>query len=144
MSKYVRAQDIQMAIRRDGAPLIPIAANSGTFDRGLQMEEIPLVGQAVPDVDGFNGVKSLGLDLNPRSPEFHDLLDAQEGKNAGDDEFIDAVIDAEFTIDFGRQGRVRYLMPDCVVSEGAHSFGGGTDRVTATITLTSSTLKRLT
>jgi hypothetical protein len=143
VSKYLRAQDVVVTVRRDGEPLLPISVNSGSFDRGLGMEEIALTGQSFSDVDGTNGVKTLQLDLNPRNPDFHTLLDVQEAKNAGVEEYLDAIIDAEFTLDFGRDGRTRYVLPDCVASDVSHSFAGGTERVTAGLTLTSGTVKRL-
>ena len=143
MSKFVRAQDIRIFIRTDGDPLVPLSINSGTFNRGMQMEEVPVVGNDVPEVDGFNGIKQLVIDLNVRSTTFHTLLDTQELKNLSDATAIDTIIDAEFSIDFGRAGRVRYVMPDCVVHEPGTTFSGGPERVTDSLTLTSSRLRRL-
>lgn len=133
MSKFVRAFDITLTVRIDGVPQVPMQVNSGSFNRGHSMEEIPIAGKDVPVVDGINGVKSLTLDVNTRA-WLHDLFDAQELQNRGDAEVF---IEAEFSLDVGGGNVVTYLLPDCIAHEPGTTIGTGTDRVTDTVTLTS-------
>jgi len=134
MSQFPRAFDITLSIRVDGAPSTPLRINSGSWNRGMTTEEVPLVGEDVPDVDGINGLKVLTLDSNAGRWIF-DLFDAQERKNSG--EAPDTVIDAEFSIDLGGGDVATYLMPDCVAHEPGTTFGGSTERVTESVSLTS-------
>jgi hypothetical protein len=137
--KFLRGQDIALAVRVNGDPLPSVSVNSGTLTWGLQVEEVNEAGKATPTVDGFNGPVSLALDINP-SPELIDLMLLQRRKNAGE---IELDIDAEFTLDFARigsQGIRRMVMPDCELSEATTPLTGGTERVTSPFTLTSSQL----
>lgn len=134
MAQFVRAFDITIALRIDGDPKTPLSINSGTFNRGLSMEEVPEVGKAVPSVDGINGLKVLTLDANA-GRWIADLFDVQEAKNSGEDP--DSVIEAEFSIDYGGGDIVKYLMPNCVAHEPGTTFAGGTERVTESVSLTS-------
>ncbi len=131
MGIFTRAFNIELAIRIDGDPQTPLAINSGSFNRGATTEEVPLVGEDVPVVDGINGLKVLTLDSNAAVWIF-DLFDAQEAKNRGDSEMV---IDAEFSIEVDGTV-VRYLMPDCVAHEPGTTFGGSTERVTEAVSLT--------
>jgi hypothetical protein len=122
-------------VRLDGVPQVPLSANSGSYASGLATEEVPLIGLEVPEVDGINGLKVLTMDLNA-NPWLIDLLDAQEAKNAGRSE---VEMDAEFSVDYGGGVVRRRLMPDCVASDHTLTIGGSTDRLTESVTLTSST-----
>lgn len=135
---FPRAFDVEIVIRVDGAVQTPISLNSGTWNRGLTTEEVAEVGKAVPSVDGINGLKVLTLDANA-GRWIHDLFDAQELKNAGEGNVI---IDASFKIKVDGGLPVGYIMPDCVAHEPGSTIGGGTERVTESITLTSETAER--
>jgi hypothetical protein len=139
MAQFVRAFDITIGIRIDGDPKTPLSINSGTWNRGLTTEEVPLVGKPVPAIDGINGIKVLTLDANTGRWIF-DLFDAQEAKNSGDTP--DTVIEAEFSIDLGGGDIARYLMPDCVAHEPGTTFGGSTERVTESVSLSCDTAIR--
>ncbi len=139
MAQFVRAFDITIGIKIDGAPLTPLAINSGTFNRGLTTEEVPLVGKDTPAIDGINGLKVLTIDANS-ARWVYDLFDAQEAKNRNDSP--DTVIEAEFSIDLGGGDVARYLMPDCVAHEPGTTFGGSTERVTESVSLTCDTVIR--
>jgi hypothetical protein len=143
VSNYTRAQDIRITLRRDGEPVVPLSVNSGSWDPGLDVETFMVAGQAEPEVDGINTVCKLELDLNIRNPDYHAVLDAQRAKNRGEAAYRDMVIDAEFVVSFGAQGRARYLLPDCTAHAGSTKWSGGTERVTDSVTLTGSKPKRL-
>lgn len=139
MSKFLRGQDLEVVVRRNGEPLPAISINSGTLTWGLNMEEVNEAGKDTPTVDGFNGVVSLALDTNP-TPQLMDLMILQRQKNAG---LVELDIDAEVTFDFSRIGGIgirRMALPDCELSEATVPITGGTERVTAPFTLTSSRL----
>lgn len=141
MAKFARGQDIEISVRINGDPITPISANSGTWTDALQVEEVNEAGKASPTVDGFNGLCTLQLDVNP-NPRIYDLMDAQYKANRGE---LELDIDVEFTVNYarvGNQGIVRYLMPDCVLHEPGTTIPGSTDRVTKSFTFSSSTRER--
>lgn len=144
MSKYLRGQDINVFVRRDGVPIASVSVNSGSFNPGLEVETIPLAGRKTPDVDGTNGVAVLTLDLNPKDPDWLTLFEAQRRKNAGDEEFRDSVIDAEVSIDWGVSGRRRVLLTDAVLSDGTQAITGTAERAGNNLTLTASDWRTLT
>jgi hypothetical protein len=143
MSTSTRAFNIRIQTRVAGVPQTPWSVNSGTFARGLTNDQFGVQGEAIERVESVPGPKVLTIDANDK-PWCQDLLDLQERKALGEVEALESAIEVTFALDYGLQGSRRYLMADCVVSDGTTTFAGASERVTNAITFTDpNPLKRL-
>jgi len=117
--------------------------NSGTIDYGLNMEEVPLVGEDVARVEGTNGIRTLQLDINHGDAAYHDLIDAQAEFNAATANADTFRITATFSVLMPNGTLIKYRMPKCTLHTATSAFSGSTERVTSPLSLSSQRLVRV-
>lgn len=135
MGDFSRARDITITAAVVGKPPITVLINSGSFDDGLGMEEVPLVGEDAPRVEGINGPVRLQLDTNNADAGLREIIDAQRAHNSrvSGSEFR---LRATFRIDFPNGVSKKYRIPNGVLHDSSTSFSGSTERVTSAWTIT--------
>lgn len=143
MGDFSRARDITITVSRQQGTPLTLRTNSGTIDHGLQSEEIPLVGEDVPRIEGINAPVSLQLDTNSADASLFDLIQQQREFNAGVANNDTHRITATFSLNFPNGTRVRLRMTKCTLHTATHAFSGATERVTSPFTLGSSRMVRV-
>lgn len=143
MGDFSRARDITISVaRQQGAPLT-LLINSGSIDFGLSSEEIPLVGESTPRVEGINGAKTLQLDTNSADLALFDLLDEQRNFNDQVSNNDTYRVTATFKVDLPNGTVAKYRMPKCTLHSITQSFSGSTERTTTSFSLMSQNINRV-
>jgi hypothetical protein len=121
--------------RQQGAPLT-LLINSGSVDFGLAMEEIPLVSEDAPRIEGMNAASTLQLDVNKSNTGLYDLIDAQRTFNAQTNNADTFRITATFAAALPNGSTAKYRFPKCTLHTATQAFSGSTERSTAPFSLT--------
>lgn len=143
MGDFSRARDIVITVAKQNVAPLTLALNSGSLETGLQMEEIPLVGEDSPRVEGINAPAVLQLDANFQDTSLFDLVDAQREFNAAVANNDTHRITATFTISLPNGSTVKYRMPKCTLHSQTATFTGSTERNTSSYSLSSQNLRRV-
>lgn len=143
MGDFSRARDIIITVAKQNAAPLVLSLNSGSLETGLQMEEIPLVGEDSPRVEGINGPVTLQLDTNLVDVALYDLIDSQRAFNAAVNNNDQHRITATYTISLPNGSTAKYRMPKCTLHAQTSTFTGSTERVTTGYSLTTQNLRRV-